>query len=659
MKRILPAYPLFVKDPYFSLWSPCEELNSEDVIFWTGHKKKMYGIVKVDGVPYSFLGKFEGVKKAKQTSLSVTAFSTCYEFTAGGAKLKLSFVSPLPPDDVELLSCPVCYMKYEVTGASDVQIILALNENVCYNEYNSENEVRGGAIALSGFEAAFFGLSRQKPFSNNDDSAGADWGHFYLSGERTYFTDEAMFKELVLKDKTPQIPERQSVKYIVSVSRGLQGAVMTAFDDTVSINYFGNYLKGYYLENKTVLDALGFVHSNIAEIDGKLNKFDQDLRKKSAQFGEEYYNILCASLRQSVAAHKAVRSSGGLLFLSKECHSNGCIATVDVSYPSVPLYLLYNPELVRGMMRPIFEFSKMPVWGYNFAPHDAGTYPNCTGQVYGLNEHKNKKMSSVLTCWEHQTRFPMYLLPKGNDVYCFENQMPVEESANMLVMVEACHKADGKLTLARENFEILNKWADFLVENGLKPANQLCTDDFAGHLGNNLNLAIKATVGIACFAEICKALNNNEKYAKYRKTAEDFAAQISKAGNGGSLPLIWDGAKDTFSLKYNLAFDKILGLGLFAKDLREREADLYLTKLNRYGVPLDSRKDYSKSDWLMWAASLTDDIEKKKKLIHALDTYLKETPDRIPFSDWYDTVTGKSVGFQNRTVQGGCFILLL
>ena len=45
-------------------------------------------------------------------------------------------------------------------------------------------------------------------------------------------------------------------------------------------------------------------------------------------------------------------------FVSKECHSNGCAATVDVSYPSIPLFLLYNPELVRGMMRPVFKFAR-------------------------------------------------------------------------------------------------------------------------------------------------------------------------------------------------------------------------------------------------------------------------------------------------------------
>ncbi len=658
MERLLPAYPLFVKDPYFSVWSPCEELNADDVIFWTGCKKKIYGIIKADGVPYCFLGKPEGVKRAEQVSLKVSAFTTDYVFKAGKATLKLSFVSPLPPDDIALLSCPVCYMKYEISGTEDAEIIFAVNEDICYTPGNTENEVKGGAVGGGKFDTAFFGLSRQQLFSNNDDASGADWGYYYLTGGKAYFTDKAMLRDLVLNGKEPQIPERQSEKYLVSLSQELSGAVMFAFDDTAAVNYFGDILKGCYLENENIFGALGYVYENMKKIDGKLGQITQDLREKSAELGDGYYNILCASLRQSVGAHKAVRTrDGDLLFLSKECRSNGCIATVDVSYPSIPLYLLYNPELVRGMLRPIFKFAKLPVWQFDFAPHDAGTYPDCTGQVYGMNDWKEIPLKSALTCYERQTRFPLFILPPDNNVYCFENQMPVEECANMLIMVAACCRADGKTEIVKENFPLLNKWADYLTEHGLYPENQLCTDDFAGHLGNNLNLAIKASVGIACFAELCK-MCGDKRGAKYRKMAEEFAKKISAAADGGYLPLTWDG-KDTFSLKYNLAFDKILGLGLFGQELKEREVDCYIEKMNRYGTPLDSRKDYTKSDWLMWAASLTDDTAKKKKLISALNDYLRETPDRIPFSDWYDTVTGKSVGFCNRTVQGGCFILLL
>jgi hypothetical protein len=69
------------------------------------------------------------------------------------------------------------------------------------------------------------------------------------------------------------------------------------------------------------------------------------------------------------AAHKLVYDENGdVLYISKECFSNGCAATVDVSYPSIPLFLCYNPELVRGMMRPIFRFARTDEWEFDFSP---------------------------------------------------------------------------------------------------------------------------------------------------------------------------------------------------------------------------------------------------------------------------------------------------
>ena len=93
--------------------------------------------------------------------------------------------------------------------------------------------------------------------------------------------------------------------------------------------------------------------------------------------------------------------------------------------------------------------------------------------------------------------------------------------------------------------------------------------------------------------------------------------------------------------------------------MSEEETDYYLTKSEKYGVPLDSRAKYTKSDWLMWSAALTEDTEKRKRFVDMLARFLRETEDRVPFSDWYDTETGRYITFRNRTVQGGIFMLLL
>ena len=105
--------------------------------------------------------------------------------------------------------------------------------------------------------------------------------------------------------------------------------------------------------------------------------------------------------------------------------------------------------------------------------------------------------------------------------------------------------------------------------------------------------------------------------------------------------------------------DKILKLNLFSQELLEREVDCYLTKMKKYGVPLDNRKEYTKSDWLIWCACLTNDEKRSTLFVESLQLFLKTSPERLPFTDWFETESGEYHGFRARTTQGGCFILLL
>ena len=650
MKRILPAYPLFVKDPYFSFWSNGEELNKSDVMLWTGEKKDIVGVIEIDGLGFAFLGNPPGVPTIKQTALNVTAYTTDYKFENDKLVLDISFVSPLTLDDMTTLSCPVCYLKYNITKKKDCEtrVILALNGDVCYNHASPDQRaLRGGTMKTENYDIAWFGLKRQAPLSHSGDAVGADWGYYYVTGETVGY------------ERFP-IHSLNSVggrceNWIKSENSALSGNIMVGFDDVVSIAYFGDWQRGYYFDGgKTIIDALAETYSKIAEIDEKLAKEDKKLKKVCKKYGKEYLNILYASLRQSIAAHKLIKDrDGNVIFLSKECCSNGCIGTVDVSYPSIPLYLLTDTEYVKGMMRPVFKFARMPVWEYDFAPHDVGTYPICGGQVYGLNRNR-----SYLKGGFPETHPDIYLFPAGGDVFDYNMQMPVEECANMIVMAYACYTRDKDLEFVRENYDLLSKWVKYLTEFGLKPENQLCTDDFAGHLANNVNLAIKATVGIGCFAELARAMG--ESGDEYRAIAESFAREIEDFGKKYShIPITWDSDDSTFSLKYNMLFDKVLCLGLFTRETVEREIDCYLERIEKCGVPLDSRSDRAKSDWIIWTAALSDDTEKISKLLHGITVFMTETSDRMPFGDYYFCKEGLRRNFTNRTVQGGCFALLL
>ena len=312
-------------------------------------------------------------------------------------------------------------------------------------------------------------------------------------------------------------------------------------------------------------------------------------------------------------------------------------------------------------MQCIFAFARMPVWTFGFAPHDLGTYPWCSGQVYGVREGNDKFNCGMLAFgWGEgpKTQPMLYLRPAASNVYNEKMQMPVEECGNMLIMTAAVVRAGGSTELAARNFDLLEKWVGYLEKYGLKPENQLCTDDFAGHLTGNVNLAIKALVGIESFSIICRALGKETLASEYAAKAESFAAALKKEVGDGVMPLAY-GKDGTYSLKYNILFDKLFGFNLIGQDVCEREVSFYLTKNNRFGVPLDTRENYTKSDWILWCAALTEDKEKAKGLYAPVVRYLEESPVRLPFGDWYRTEKGEIVHFINRTVQGGIFAPLL
>jgi hypothetical protein len=353
--------------------------------------------------------------------------------------------------------------------------------------------------------------------------------------------------------------------------------------------------------------------------------------------------------------------------LSKECHSNGCIATVDITYPSMPLYLIYNPELVTAMTRPIYKFSRMPIWKFPYAPHDAGTFPYCLGQTYALkaDETKNDKYLSNMfqrNRWNGiMVSHPMiYQFPKNMDIYNEENQMPIEECSNMLIIAYSSIYFGASDELVKENYDLLKTWYEFLRDATLIPTNQLCTDDFFERIDKNVNLSIKSIQAIKCFSLIAERFGYNDDKDEALNTLNEFMNLFNELFKDSThLPLSYYGSDDTYSLKYNLAYDKILNTHLFSEKLLNNEINHYLTKVKNFSIPLDHRSDLTKTDWILYVCSLTDDLNIQRKLYKGVTKFLKESLCRVPFSDLYHVECSNIKDFQNRPVQGGIFILLL
>ena len=631
----LPSYPVVTIDPHFSIWSKSDAVNGGDTYLWCGIKKRIEGKVTVDGKEYVFLGDGKD-KKLPQREAEITAFTSKYTFDGEGFVLDFETWSPFLLDDFHMLSSPCAYLDTEITFCDgkdhNVEVEFTAFEELCQGKRKKETVKY--KKTFKGVPVVKMGLLKQKPLNDSGDTYAADWGYVCLSGGEVSAVKEGI---------SCRFAERDTQKASFSC--------VIAYDDVYSINYFGDMLKGLWTEKFTcVEEAMVYCAENKKELYEKIKDQDKTVENDGRMFGENYEKILCAAVRQVLAGHKLVRDKeGNLLYLSKECHSNGCINTVDVSYPAMPMYLLYAPKLVEAMLTGVFRFAKSRLWKEDFAPHDIGRYPLACGQVYALKPHRHLV--------PHKISYKYVYKARSTNIYMPQFQMPVEECGNMIILSYSYYKASGDKEFLKKYLPELEKWAKYLIKKGVVLDNQLCTDDFAGHSVKNVNLAIKGVMGIACFGKICDELEIENDYMKKAKEYADELCDVCEVKDK-ALPFSI-GKKDSWSLKYNLVWDKIYGFNLFPKEISDAESLEYRNRLNKYGVPLDYRKDFTKTDWMLWAACLDETMENVELFSERIVAYLAETEDKTCFSDWIETKKPKQSGFDHRTVQAGLWMPVL
>jgi len=653
-----PAIPLIAYNPYFSVWSMADHLTDENTKHWTGKPQPLVGMVRIDGHPYRFMGVLPeeqsgnfptGVPAMQQIAVEVTPTHTLYTFGAEGVRLTLSFFTPSLPKDLDVLSRPVTYLTFTVSAEGTHDVSLFFDADPLLSVDTEGEEVTWGRGHAQGLTVLSVGSRDQKVLARYGDDVRIDWGYL-----RVAVSDAAAAQTVLSHDaidsfiKNGSLPDADDLDMPRAPSYTGQAAhlavvlplgnvstspvsrhLLLAYTEGYAIEYLGRKLRPYWQRNgKTVEQMLTEAETGYSSLEERGRRFDEELTADLKKVGgAAYAQLATLAYRQTLAANGFVADIDGTpMLFPKENFSCGCIATVDVIYPAAPFFLFFNPALVEAQLKPVLDYATLPRWTFPFAPHDLGYYPLA-----------NAPFATLTSAGE---------------------QMPVEESGNVLILAAATVRETGDWNFVRKYWPLFTKWAGYLREKGLDPENQLCTDDFTGHLAHNTNLSIKAIEGLASYAQMAQGMGKPDVAKDYARLAAEMAKKWqTMAFDGDHYKLAFDKA-GSWSQKYNLVWDKILGLNLFPDKLRQTEMAYYLSHMSEYGLALDNRADYTKLDWELWTATLGDQSQ-FVTFLAPISKWVNEGHTRVPLTDFYDAKTSVQSAFQARSVVGGVFIKAL
>ncbi|WP_042405120.1 glutaminase family protein [Streptacidiphilus carbonis] len=654
-----PAVPLAVRSPYLSTWLPADNPAGTWPTFWTGRTTAMTGIAQIDGVPFLFLGapNIAGhvLRGMAQRRLTTTATASRFLFEAAGVELTLTFRSPVEPGDLRRQSVPLSYVTADVrsTDGRTHQVRLYFDISGEWVHANAGTPIRWSQEQVSGSGAALTALSLtpDAPKVLAEDGDMATWGTIVWNatdrpgltwqiGADTAVRPAALSDGKLGNSSDGDQPRPINDNWPVFAFHFDLGGVGGAPQSAVlsvghvrepAVSYLGAQLPPLWKSSWSSWQQMAaWFHADAAAARKRGDALDARIRQQATAAGGAEYAALCAlALRQAYAGIELVSRDGQPWAFLKEISSDGNVSTIDVTYPAMPVFAYADPGYLGLLLAPMLDYAEHGGWPKAFAEHDLGSsYPNASG-------HND-----------------------GN-----EEDMPIEESANVLIMSAAYAARTGGATaraFATTHYPVLKQWADYLVDNTLDPGFQNQTDDFTGFIGHSANLALKGIIAVGAMGRIAELAGRTADADHYRSVSRDYISQwgvLAQDASGDHLKLAYD-QPGTWSLKYNGYPDALLGLGLVPEAVAAQEAAWYLTQVNQYGVPLDVRHSYTKGDWEMWTAAWLRDHPVSRYLVDSLYAFVHTSPSRVPFTDWYDTVNDRQNGFQARPVVGGVFALL-
>lgn len=407
-----------------------------------------------------------------------------------------------------------------------------------------------------------------------------------------------------------------------------------------AIDYLERPYTGYYRATyPKTLDAVSYFLDDFEDATDESLRLDSDVVAKSTMVaGTNYSDIVALSMRQAyggldlVVPSNTTNTSQVLGFI-KEISSDGNVNTMDVIFPAFPIYYVMEPEWIRLLLDPILQYLETGAWKHPWMIHDIGTdYPIARGHDNGDAE-----------------------------------QMPVEETGNLMILALAYVTATNNTAWANQYMPLFQYYADYLVEHSLNISLQLSTNDAAGPLINETNLAIKAAIGLKAFGALSGMSNYSTLGDTHANILYTQGLATSTSDSKTHFTLQYPSHPTTWKVEFNLFPDILLNLTTFPLSTYEMEDSFYPTIRDTGGVALDSRQWWGKTDWNIWSAaavSASGSNTTRDMMVNDVWAFASNGMNSAPFSDrWVVRDDGpKPVGsefaLRARPTVGGHFALL-
>ncbi|CAF1293964.1 unnamed protein product [Rotaria sp. Silwood1] len=628
------------------IWSISDNLTDSDTVHWSGSPLAFHGLIDIDySQVYRFLGtQPSNIPSLIQKSVVVQPWRTIYTFSTptNTVELVLSFSQPTSIED------PYTYITFDVRTLDqknhDVRIYFEEGSMLSINDKNEKiywSRTDGDITVLT------MNSYNQVPFGIHGDETRNNWGYAHLiSANKTTtigyqgFGDnlrQAFVKRQIMPSDDTRKPrsvddQSPSSVFVINLDRvsSVSSYLIFLYDDLYSMLYFEDWQIPCWraeLDNNVTLlvnEAVEYYNSNMADItDSNLLLTTLLTNTGGAQYSL-FGSLVTRQITGAVTRTWSNKQNRPRLFM-KEISSGGAVSTVDVIFPSSPFFLWLHPEMLRDVLIPVLAYANNETSiNYNlvWAPHHLGKWPVCD------------------------------VLPDEQE------QMPIEESANMLLMLASIVQRLLKTDFLQHYWNVMEIWAQYLNNTLPDPGNQLCTDDFEGPSPHNCNLALKGILGLGAYAILLNSTGETQRATIYMNQAQAYANYWLQAARDDENYRLQYDLPNTWSQKYNLIYQSILSLNLFPSDVAKLESNYYATKMLDYGIPLDSRSKLTKIDWTSWIAAFSDTKE-DDEIFRKIYKFANESPDRVPFSDFYNASDGHVLGFCARPVMGGLFIRAL